>query len=57
MNDTAKHVRSGILALQLHVGEPMHIEFKDIRLKRLKLGDRKKVVMVAGNAEPRPGRA
>ncbi len=46
--DTANHVRSGILALQLHVGEPMHIEFKDVRLKRLKLGDRKKVVMVAG---------
>jgi type 1 glutamine amidotransferase len=46
--DTANHIRSGILALQLHVGEPMHIEFKDVRLKRLKLGDRKKVVMVAG---------
>jgi type 1 glutamine amidotransferase len=46
--DTAKHVRTGILGLQLHVGEPMHIEFKDMRLKRLKLGDRKKVVMVAG---------
>lgn len=54
-NDVAKHVRSGILALQLHVGEPMHIEFKDIRLKRLKLGDRKKVVMVAGHPSHGPG--
>ncbi len=53
-NDAAKRARSGILALQLHVGKPMHIEFKDIRLRRLKLGDRKKVVMVAG--KPSHGR-
>lgn len=53
-NDAAKHARSGILALQLHVGKPMHIEFKDIRLRRLRLGDRKKVVMVAG--KPSHGR-
>src|SRR5690606_22105182 len=40
----------GKLALQLHSGPPMKIEFKDVRLKRLPLKDRKKVVFVAGSA-------
>jgi hypothetical protein len=39
---------SGVLALQLHAGPPMKVEFKDIRLKRLKLTDRKKIVLIAG---------
>ncbi|MEK7995313.1 MAG: DUF1080 domain-containing protein, partial [Planctomycetota bacterium] len=39
---------SGVLALQLHAGPPMMVEFKDIQLKRLKLGERKKIVLVAG---------
>ena len=43
-----KQAFSGILALQLHAGQPMHIEFKNIRLKRLHLQGRRKVVMVAG---------
>lgn len=47
---------SGILALQLHAGQPMHVEFKNIRLKRLRLaGGRKKVVMVAGTPSHGPG--
>lgn len=32
-----KGPESGILALQLHAGEPMTVEFKNIRLKKLKL--------------------
>ncbi len=40
--------RAGILALQLHAGPPMLVQFKDIRLKRLPLEDKKKIVMVAG---------
>ena len=40
--------RSGILALQLHAGPPMKVQFRNIRLKRLPLGDRKKLVLVAG---------
>jgi len=40
--------RSGILALQLHQGPPMKVQFKDIQLKRLKLEDKKKVVFVPG---------
>lgn len=40
--------RSGILALQLHAGPPMKVQFKDIRLKRLALADQKKLVLVAG---------
>ncbi len=51
----AKRAFSGILALQLHAGQPMHVEFKNIRLKRLKLTDRKKVVMVAGKPSHGPG--
>lgn len=43
-----KGYRSGILALQIHSGPPMTVQFKDIRLKRHSLQDRKKVVMVAG---------
>jgi len=43
--------RIGKLALQIHTGPPMKIEFKEIRLKRLPLADGwKKVVFVAGRA-------
>ncbi|MEW4530244.1 PVC-type heme-binding CxxCH protein [Maioricimonas sp. JC845] len=39
----------GLLALQLHSGPPMKIEFRNIRMKRFRLADaRKKVVFVAG---------
>jgi hypothetical protein len=33
--DDEKGAKSGVLALQLHRGEAMTIEFKDIRLKTL----------------------
>ncbi len=60
-NDPKKQVLKGILALQLHAGPPMKVEFKNIRLKRTKLaavdgmGDRKKIVMVAGGQSHGPG--
>ncbi len=39
----------GLLALQIHSGPPMKVQFKDIQLKRLPLSDgRKKVVFLAG---------
>ncbi|MDP6930899.1 MAG: DUF1080 domain-containing protein [Planctomycetota bacterium] len=42
-------LRSGVLALQIHSGPPMKVQFKDIHLKRLALADgEKKVVLVAG---------
>jgi len=47
-NEAAKAAKSGILALQLHAGPPMVVQFKDIELKRTKLEDGKKIVMVAG---------
>ncbi len=55
-NDKANQDLSGVLALQLHAGPPMKVQFKDIQLKRLKLvpsgvegmENRKKVVLVAG---------
>ena len=46
----------GRLALQLHSGPPMKIEYKDIQLKRLPLTDgRKKIVFVAGRMSHGPG--
>lgn len=48
-NQQDKRAMSGILALQLHAGPPMTVQFKEIRLKRTRLADgRKKIVMVAG---------
>ena len=48
-NQKDKRAMSGILALQLHQGKPMKVEFRDIRLKRTRLADgRKKIAMVAG---------
>lgn len=35
-DECAKGPASGIVALQLHAGEPMMVEFKSIRLKKLK---------------------
>ena len=34
-NDTSGAAKSGVLALQIHKGEPMTIQFKDIQLKTL----------------------
>jgi type 1 glutamine amidotransferase len=39
---------SGILALQLHAGPPMKVQFRNLRLKRTKLEDKKKVAFIAG---------
>ncbi len=47
-NESDKNYRQGILALQIHSGPPMTVQFKDIRLKRLEVKDKKKVVLVAG---------
>ncbi|REK19078.1 MAG: DUF1080 domain-containing protein [Planctomycetota bacterium] len=55
-NQADKRAESGILALQLHAGPPMTVQFKDIRLKRTRLEDgRKKIVMVAGTPSHAPG--
>ena len=51
-----KRAMSGILALQLHAGDPMKVQFKNVRLKRTYLTDgRKKIVMVAGTPSHGPG--
>jgi len=50
-----KRSRSGILALQLHAGPPMQVQFKNLRLKRLKLETEKKIVLVAGPPSHAPG--
>ncbi|MFM8415661.1 MAG: family 16 glycoside hydrolase [Planctomycetota bacterium] len=51
-----KRAEKGVLALQVHAGPPMKVEFKDIRLKRTKLAaGRKKLVLVAGRPSHGPG--
>jgi len=47
-NDRKNRDLSGAIALQLHAGPPLTVQFKDIRLRRLPLSGRKKVVFVAG---------
>jgi len=54
-NDKRDRELSGVLALQLHSGPPMTVQFKDIRLKRLKMADRKKIVLIAGPGSHRYG--
>jgi hypothetical protein len=34
-NDPAEHTRAGVIALQLHAGAPMWVEYRNIRVKRL----------------------
>ncbi len=41
--------RQGLLALQLHAGPPMQVQFKDIELKRLPLEGAKKICFFAGH--------
>jgi type 1 glutamine amidotransferase len=51
-----KRAASGLLALQLHAGPPMTVQFKDVRLKRTRLADgNKKIVLVAGTPSHAPG--
>ena len=60
-NQTSKRATSGILALQLHAGPPMTVQFKDIRIKQLKVAqskageDKKRIVLVAGTPSHGPG--
>lgn len=45
-NDIANRRASGLLALQIHVGPPMTVQFRNIRIKKLPAP--KKVAMIAG---------
>lgn len=47
--------RGGLLALQLHAGPPMKVQFRNLKLKRLPLGDVKKIVFMAGRPSHGPG--
>jgi uncharacterized protein (TIGR03067 family) len=38
VDERSKAAKEGILALQLHAGEPMTVQFKNIRIKKLKSG-------------------
>src|SRR6185295_9745590 len=44
--DTTDRRRGGILALQLHAGPPMKVQFRNIRLKRLPMENKKKLVLI-----------
>ena len=52
-----RRAMQGVLALQMHAGiQQFTVAFKDLRLKRLPLGEgRKKIVLVAGNNSHGPG--
>lgn len=55
-NQPGKRSEQGVLALQVHAGPPMKVEFKTIRLKRLKLAaGRKKLLLLAGRPSHGPG--
>jgi hypothetical protein len=54
-NDTQMRRRGGLLALQVHAGPPMKVQFRNLKLKRLPLTDGKKVVFVAGKPSHGPG--
>ena len=55
-NEGGKQSLTGLLAFQLHAGQPMKVEFKDIHLKRLRLTDgRKKLLLLAGRASHAQG--
>jgi type 1 glutamine amidotransferase len=54
-DDTAQRRATGILALQLHAGPPMKVQFRNIRLKQLKAAsaaagsvEKKKIVFLPG---------
>jgi Domain of Unknown Function (DUF1080)/Trehalose utilisation len=53
--DKKNRRRSGLLALQLHAGPPMKVQFRNMKLKRLPLGDAKKIVFIAGRPSHAPG--
>ncbi len=55
-NQPEKRAMSGILALQLHAGPSMTVQFKNIRIKRTHLtAGTKKIVLVAGRQSHGPG--
>ncbi len=54
-NDEKTRRRAGLLAFQLHKGPAMKVQFRNVRLKRLPLEDKKKVVFVAGTPSHGPG--
>jgi type 1 glutamine amidotransferase len=50
---TDKAAASGVIALQLHAGQPMTVQFKDLRIKEDKTP--RKIVFVAGTPSHGPG--
>jgi len=47
-NDKEMRRRSGIVAIQVHVGPAMKVQIKNLLLKRLPLQDKKKIVLIGG---------
>ena len=41
-------LKTGLIGLQLHQGAPMQVSFKNIKLRKLAPGDKKKVLFLAG---------
>ncbi len=53
--DKSARRRGGLLALQLHAGGPMKVQFRNLKLKRLPMTDVKKIVFIAGRPSHGPG--
>jgi len=47
--------KAGLIALQLHEGAPMEVRFRNIRLRELQPGDKKKILFLAGRQSHGPG--
>lgn len=52
--DVARRAMSGVLALQMHKGPPMTVQFTDIQLKRFPLAHARKLLLVAGKPSHPP---
>lgn len=48
-------LRKGLIALQLHAGEPMKVSFRNIRLREIMPDEKKKVLFLAGKKSHRYG--
>lgn len=53
--NAADRLESGLIALQLHAGSPMRVEFRNLRLRKLEAGDKKRILFLAGEDSHSPG--
>ncbi len=47
-SEKADHLETGLIALQLHAGEPMQVKFRNIRLRQLADDEKNQILFLAG---------